>query len=86
VSEQIETSKFNDEYFVRLGAIRTKMNHVWKKGRSKWERQVHDFTSCKFVILNLRNKTKGNYVCRSHDIPMHNNFFLDVMPYGLVHG
>jgi hypothetical protein len=50
VGEQTETTKFNDEYFVRVDAIRAKMNQMWKEGSSNYERQVQVATSCKFVI------------------------------------
>jgi len=59
VSVYIETSKLYDKCFVRMHAIGTKMKYLWKKGRSNSERQPHDITSCKLLILILRKKAKN---------------------------
>jgi hypothetical protein len=60
------TSKLNDECFVRVHAIGTKMKYFWKKGKSDSERQPHDITSCKLVILILRKKTKRELTSEFH--------------------
>ena len=58
MSAYVETSKLNGEWFVRVNAIGTKIKYLWKKGRSKSERQPHDITSCMLIILILRKRTK----------------------------
>jgi hypothetical protein len=85
VSVYIETSKLNDECFVRVHAIGTQTKYWWKKGRSNSERQPHDITSCKLVNLNSKREDKKRINIRiSHGLPRQNALSLDVTRCSLV--